>query len=132
MANTYGILLGDTHYTYKKAESAKQLVAPYLRKVIEDMEGITIPPGELKKAVQDFVNGYGEVTMENQLSDHGKIDYTIVTYGEVADHLMNQGWITENSRSIDNRLQARMIEEWMAEKGIQDYEYTQTTEDAKA
>lgn len=122
MAKQFGILLGDRHVRYTNATSAEQLVPTYLRKTIEMMEQITIPQGTLKAAVQKFVDEYGEATVENQFNDCGKVEHPLVSFEEVAYHLSYQGWITENRKTIDNGLHARLLVEWMTQAGIQDYD----------
>jgi hypothetical protein len=124
MAKTFGILVSGSHTTFTGATSATQIVPLFIRKVIEAEDGINIPTGGLKLAVQNYVDGYGEAVVENQLNDYGEVQYPVISIEEVADHLMNQGWITVNRKSIDNRLVAQMIHTWMKEKDIEDYDGT--------
>jgi hypothetical protein len=121
----FGILLNSTHTTYTNATSAEQLVPRYIRSVIEDMERCIIPSGGLVEALQKWHNEYAECLIENCISDNGEPDGTIITIESSADHLMNQGWITRNKTSIDNRKQYDMILAYMQRKGIQDYDGTE-------
>jgi hypothetical protein len=124
MANQLGILIGRNHtrYTHPSIQEPKQLVATYLRKVIEMQEGITIPKGSLKEAVQKYVNEYGETVVENQFNDYGKVEYPIVSFEDVAYHLSYMGWITMNGKTIDNGLHGQLLADWMKAKGISDYD----------
>ena len=118
-----GILLNDTHTTFTNVTELKNMVVPYIRKAIEQAEGITIPKGELVAAVQKYVNEYGECIIDNQLSDYGTVQFTIIGVGEVVDHICNMGWITKDRTSINNSLQNELILNWFNSKNIQDYEY---------
>ena len=119
----FGILIGDTHITYTNVTSAEQLIPTFIRRVIEDMDRITIPKGGLKEAMQTFVNEYGEVLLENTYNDTGKRESTIVCMEDAADHINNQGWITCNRSSVNNTDVYNMIVAYMRKKEIQDYEW---------
>jgi hypothetical protein len=121
---TFGILVGDRGTFFRDASSLEELVPTYITRVIEREEGRDIGSGELKRVVQNYVTEYGETVVENQWNDYGHVEHPVITIGEVADHLMNQGWMIIGNRSVDNRRVAQMIEEWMKRNGILDYDGT--------
>ena len=120
---TFKTLINGTLRNYKNATNLSQLVPMFIKRAIEDCEGIEIPKGQLIASVQEFVNSYGENMIQNQLDNSDNIEYTICGIDEVASHISNMGWIVINDKSINNTEQYHLILNWFVGKGIKDYEY---------
>jgi len=122
MKKQFGTVLNGRHYIYSQATSLDQMIPVFIRKVLEDMNQEQIERGGLTQALQVFHKEYAETLIENTISDNGSIQGSIICIEDSADHIMNQGWITENKKTVDNRLVSNMIYAYMSKIGIQDYD----------
>ena len=118
----YGFLYGSKLTNFTNARVLAEAVPYFIKHAIQNSEDKKIEPGKLLEAIQEYVNEYSENMLEMQMSDEGEVKYPIISLDEVADNLMNQGFLMVGNRNHDNRKVTELILAYMVKKGIKEYD----------
>lgn len=128
MNNTYGFFNGKTYAVFTHATDLKGAVIIMVKRIMKMAENSPVFNSDgtfnHRQTLQNWVNDYGEVVIENSRSDNGGVsEYTIVSKEEVADHILNTfGWLTLNKTSIDRNIVYNEFVALMDRWEIKDYQ----------